>query len=107
MRNSRFYKLTILVLTEIVSQVGLVLVTDHFNTYSLTLNVLVGIILAIVFMAYWDNTREYRLNNLEIKVDESTKESIEKIQRLSNEINLTKRELHDLEIRINRIDERR
>lgn len=104
MRNSRFYKVSILLLIEIVTQIGLVLVTEHFDSYSLTLNILVGIIIAIVYMAYWENTREFRLTNLEIKVRENKDNNVARIQELHTEINDTKRELDDLKKRVRSIE---
>lgn len=105
-KNSRFFKIFILLILEVVVQIGLILTTEHMNTYSMSLNVIVGIIVAIIYMAYWDSAREFRLNNLELTVNENKISSNDKIIELSDEISQTKQELEDLKKRVYEIEEK-
>lgn len=91
---------------EVVVQIGLILTTEHMNMYSMSLNVIVGIIVAIIYMAYWDSNSEFRLNNLELTVNENKISSNDKIIELSDEISQTKQELEDLKKRVYEIEEK-
>lgn len=105
-KNSRFFKIFILLVLEVVVQIGLILTTEHMNTYSMSLNVIVGIIVAIIYMAYWDSAREFRLKNLELTVKENKISDNDKIIELSNEILQTKQELERLKKRVHEIEEK-
>lgn len=89
---------------EVLAQVALVISMSYIGINDPTFNVIIGMLLALAFMAYWDNTREIRLRRLEGKVTDNEKRADKSIQELSEELRMTEEEVEGLRRRVDKIE---
>lgn len=93
-------KIVLFLATEVIAQLILILFSEQFSVNFPNLNIIIGMLIAIVFMFYWDNTRAIRLSRLEHDVDTNERNSQQKLKELSSEIRTTKEEVVILKKRL-------
>lgn len=106
MNQTKVLKIVVFLVAEVIAQIALLAITNHFAFSMPTLNILAGMLIALGFMGYWDNSRAIRLGKLERDVELNTLNSNLKITKLSVEIENNKQELDTLKNRLDEIEKR-
>lgn len=106
MNQTKVLKIVIFLIAEVISQGILLAITNYLALNMPTLNIIVGMLVALAFMGYWDNNQSIRLGKLERDVEINTLNSDLKITKLSVEIQDTKQELDTLKNRLDKIEKR-
>ena len=106
MNQTKVLKIVIFLIAEVISQGILLAITNYLALNMPTLNIIVGMLVALAFMGYWDSSQSIRLGKLERDVEINTLNSDLKITKLSVEIQDTKQELDTLKNRLDKIEKR-
>ena len=101
---TKVIKIVLFLATEVIAQLILALFSERFDVDFPNLNIIIGMLIAIVFMFYWDNSRAIRLSRLEHDVDTHERNSQQKLNELSSEIRTTKEEVVILKKRLESIE---
>lgn len=101
---AKVIKIVLFLVTETIAQFILLAFSEKLNTNFPNVNIIVGMLIAILFMFYWDNTRAIRLNRLEHDVNLNERNSQQKLTELSSEIRTTKEEVVMLKKRLDSIE---
>lgn len=97
-------KIVLFLVTETTAQFILLAFSKKLSINFPNVNIIIGMLIAIIFMFYWDNARAIRLNRLEHDVDVHERKSQQKLTELSSEIRTTKEEVVMLKKRLDSIE---
>lgn len=101
---TKVIKIVLFLVTETIAQFILLAFSEKLSINFPNVNIIIGMLIAILFMFYWDNARANRLNRLEHDVDIHERSSQQKLTELSSEIQTTKEEVVMLKKRLDSIE---
>lgn len=101
---AKVIKIVLFLATETIAQFILMEFSEVLSVNFPSVNIVIGMLIAILFMFYFDNTRAIRLNKLEHEVDSHERSAQQKLNELSSEIRTTKEEVVILKKRLDSIE---
>ena len=101
---AKVIKIVLFLVTETIAQFILLEFSEKLSINFPSVNIIIGMLIAILFMFYFDNARSVRLNKLEHDVDVHERSSQQKLNELSSEIRTTKEEVVILKKRLDSIE---
>lgn len=101
---AKVIKIVLFLVTETIAQFILWVFSEKLSINFPSVNIIIGMLIAILFMFYFDSARAVRLNRLEHDVDVHERNSKQKLNELSSEIRTTKEEVVILKKRLDSIE---
>lgn len=103
-RNRKGFKIVLFVVAEILAQVGLLTLGWLVVPIPVQYSVILGMLIAIAFMGYFDSSRAQRLASLESDVIRNDRDTKSKISNLKQEIEQNKSAIRELNKRLESIE---
>lgn len=101
---AKVIKIVLFLATETIAQFILMEFSEVLSINFPSVNIVIGMLIAILFMFYFDNARSVRLNKLEHDIDNHERSAQQKLNELSSEIRTTKEEVVILKKRLDSIE---